>query len=394
MDKPTPRYPFKEHPGEVIGKGTFWGESKVMEHGDDWVVKETISPGKNTIETLKENKEDYELFKKWLSDYVPETQFVRGQNDEGKEVNLMRQRRVRGRSLHDIPVNEVMKNERIRAQLADFYSKCIQMWEEVGRIPDLTGMGEPFRSRNLIIQGRNERLFLVDTSAPKNRFSKEAMVFFRLRAQMQIDKMKKFVKSEMEKNPLLKYRREQESVELPGTYDLEQTLAVIDTLEQQLKEGNTTGTGTKREGIRGDIENIMGWHGKSSPQTPLSDEQRVEQLKRLEAAAKSAPQAKSMEKIVSWLQRGIEELKLDQVENAIKDNALISDEKKEQASVIIDQLSKLNERLDELNKILGEDSGIRHGESRLTPEQSAEYTQVNQDIKKKKIELYEFVKKM
>lgn len=192
-NSPTPTYPFKEPVGNQIGKGTFWGESKVMEHGDDWVIKETIAPTKNNLETLAANKADYDFFRERLDEYIPVTQFIRGQNAAGEPVNLVRQKRIRGKTLSEFSREEIMSNDSLRTQLADLFQRCIVMWEKDGRIPDLSPKGGPLKTTNIMVEDSTGKIYLVDTSAPKKYFSRDAFFIFRLRSRSSVGQMKAFL---------------------------------------------------------------------------------------------------------------------------------------------------------------------------------------------------------
>ena len=195
-------FPFAIQPGEEIGRGV---EFRVLRHVDGWVVKEGIHPEANTFEQLKQDKEDYEVFQKYLAKFLPETQHIRGNNSEGNPVNIIRQREIRGAPLSDLSNAAVFDNKEVRFQLVELMEGCTKMWDEIGRAPDLYGPQDdkikvfnPRFARNIMLEEGTSKIWLVDTAASSQVFSKKTMLQYRpslfvLRASMKrfLNKLRK-----------------------------------------------------------------------------------------------------------------------------------------------------------------------------------------------------------
>ena len=162
--------------GKLIARGTFFGGSRVYENSDSWVIKETASP----------SQPDYEFFKSRLGNFIPETQF---------QGQIIRQKRIHGRRICDINLTELTSNPKIISQLTDLFSRCVQMWEEDGRIPDLLSPDQgPLKTTNIMIENDSDRVYLVDTTANVKYFSKKSFILYRLRQEFTIKALKKFVR--------------------------------------------------------------------------------------------------------------------------------------------------------------------------------------------------------
>lgn len=188
------QYPFKTQPGEQIAKG--WSESRVFKQEPGWVIKVTYRGKRNTLEQLTENKSDYEFFKSRLGDNVPETQFVRGTEESGKEVNIVRQREIVGKTLKNYPKERLEKNPEAQKNLMELFKKILKMWDEDGRIPDVVGhlfSTHPKQTSNIIIENGTNKAYLVDTSASKRFQSKNAPFIYRKLSENIIKNMRGYV---------------------------------------------------------------------------------------------------------------------------------------------------------------------------------------------------------
>lgn len=193
-------YPFKIQPGEEIAKG--WSESRVFKHEPGWVIKITYRGKRNTLEQLAENRSDYEFFKSRLGDNVPETQFVRGTNEKGREVNIVRQREIIGKTLKNYPKELLEKNPEAQKNLVGLFKKILKMWDEDGRIPDVVGhffSAHPENTSNIIIEDGTNKVYLVDTSASKRFQSKNAPFIYRRLSENIVKNMRGYVEKREKK---------------------------------------------------------------------------------------------------------------------------------------------------------------------------------------------------
>lgn len=130
-------------------------------------------------------------------------------------------------------------------------------------------------------------------------------------------------------------------VPTPTIYDKEETSTVLEDLKARLKRGDTTSPKRLRDGIIGDIENIMGWHDNFSPQTSLTDQQRVSELNQLKAAARPTDAqtiSADIQKVVTWIDGRIEELKLTQANKFIESPTEIEQEKSDAVTMLLKRI--------------------------------------------------------
>lgn len=190
-------FPFKEQPGEEIGRGI---EFRVLKHNDGWVVKEGIHPEADTLEQLKMDKEDHTIMGKHIGKFLPETHHIRGHTSEEKPGNIIRQREISGRPLYDLSDEEI-NDDKVRSQLVELFEGCAQMWDQEGRVPDLYGPEgsvlksiNPRYARNIIVEDETDKVWLVDTSANVLVFSKKAMLRYKPHLAILRRNMNSFIK--------------------------------------------------------------------------------------------------------------------------------------------------------------------------------------------------------
>lgn len=176
-------FPFAEQPGAEIGRGV---EFRVLKHGDGWVVKESINPVANSFDHLKEDMHDYEIFSRYIPDFIPETQHIRGHISDGTEGNILRQREVVGRPIAKLSDLE-LADENIKSQLVTLFTGCNRMWEQEGRMIDLYGPRNsglktfnPRFANNIVIENETNKVWVIDTAANKIGFSKEAVLKYKI----------------------------------------------------------------------------------------------------------------------------------------------------------------------------------------------------------------------
>jgi len=192
-------YPFKTQPSEEIARG--WSESRVFKQEPGWILKVTYRGWRNSLKQLAENKSDYEFFKEKLGDYIPETQFVRGTDERGRGVNIVRQKEIVGQTLAKYPHEKFEQNIEAQKNLVDLFNKLIKMWDVDGRIPDLVVFGgHPWNTPNIMIEDDTNKVYLVDTSASKRFQSKDAPFIYRKLSESVVKNMKVFVEKYKSKN--------------------------------------------------------------------------------------------------------------------------------------------------------------------------------------------------
>lgn len=135
------------------------------------------------------NSDEADLLRSGLApNQVPDSHFLIG-NFSGNPQLFAIQRWVKGRTLKNIPLKEVIGNQKMKESLADLFIKCSWVYQETGRFPDLIGgdrirIGRtsvqdprkiiwPLRSPNIMIEGNTA--VLVD--AKKLTFDPEDFRF-------------------------------------------------------------------------------------------------------------------------------------------------------------------------------------------------------------------------
>lgn len=201
MTEQAGKFPFAEQPGAEIERGY---EFRVLRHQEGWVVKEGIHPTENTFERLKQDKQDYDLMRRHIGKFLPETQHLRGHNAEGKPCNIIRQREIKGRPLFELTEEELMQDE-VRLQLIELFEGCSRMWDGAGQIPDLCGPWkswlstfkeayDPRYARNIMVEEGSNKVWLVDTAAWPIVFSKKAALQYKPRLALMRHNAAKFLK--------------------------------------------------------------------------------------------------------------------------------------------------------------------------------------------------------
>lgn len=190
----------EHHPKSLIGKGhKYFGEFEVFEHIPNWVLKVGFSLPKNTFSRLKEDKRDYDWLKKRFGNYIPETQFFRSYDAEGKATNMAMQKRIYGRVLWDVRPEEFKEKPEILSKVAAFLEEILKSWEEEGRTVDVVGSPlkelreNPLTSVNLMLQDGTDDIFLVDTGAPKITRSRNTLPMYRKVSEEDMVFFKKFI---------------------------------------------------------------------------------------------------------------------------------------------------------------------------------------------------------
>lgn len=174
--------------------------------------------------------------------------------------------------------------------------------------------------------------------------------------------------------------------------DLNQTDQIIEELKDKLRNGDKKGSGKFRFGIQGDIENIMGWHSQHSPQTPLTEDLRVQRLNSLKEAVAQSPNISEMSDIVNWLDERINEVIIRQVDPVIENANQIPETQKGEAQIILEEIANMKNSLQNIEVYkdshpLASQRGVNYSE-----EQLQEISKLLKEIDKKKVELYNLLK--
>lgn len=168
-----------------------------------------------------------------------------------------------------------------------------------------------------------------------------------------------------------------------ATYNMDETMEIASDLILKLKSGDIKGSGTKRFGIQGDIESVMGWHFDKGPVTPLSESQREKILALMKQAAEDSKNDELTD-LISWLDERVEDVSLGEADRIIADISIISEEKRGAAAKIIAEIQELISEY----KSLGTEDSHSLGSTQYTEEEELRSEVIEKDIKEKKIELF------
>ena len=179
------------------------------------------------------------------------------------------------------------------------------------------------------------------------------------------------------------------------TLNLEQTTQQLTSLGEQLRVGNFTGSGKLRGGIRGDIENVFGWQGKSSPETPLTDQDRVTWLEKFREEATAGKEATGApSSLVNWIDGRIEEIKETEVEKWMKARSQNPQPiNNESVQTLLDQFELAGREYGEIETRRFEDTHpmmVGRGKS-YSPEDEARMRELSVQRKNIKIGLYDIL---
>lgn len=174
----VPILPFAAKIGEILSMGR---ETVTRGFGPDHVVKtphsKSLKIGRGSLEYLKKTRDDYVLLKEYVSDFVPETYFIRVANEDGSPTNCIVQKRLKNvRPLFTVSDKELHEPE-IASQFLAFINGVIAMDQDTGKIPDMFGRPvgplnpkfyNPRYAKNICIAEDdfgNKRIYLTDVGA-------------------------------------------------------------------------------------------------------------------------------------------------------------------------------------------------------------------------------------
>lgn len=166
--------------------------------GKKYAVKVHKYTGPELDKIIEQEKGDYEHFKRGpLSEYILETQFVKGHGLDGEPCQIAIQLWIEGRKVGEIGVDEILGSPKLLGALKQFQIRMIQRYTRERQWLDYVGFGlKPenrsllnrinclslLASRNLIWDG--DRLWLTDTTNHwwffNNQPAGNKMTFWRL----------------------------------------------------------------------------------------------------------------------------------------------------------------------------------------------------------------------
>lgn len=173
---------------------------------------------------------------------------------------------------------------------------------------------------------------------------------------------------------------------------MEQSTQKLNALSDQLRAGNFIGSGELRDGIVGDIENIFGWHGQFSPETPLTNQDRVTWLEKFrEAAVVGAETTHAKRTPINWIDGRIEEIKETEVDKWMKARAQTSEPLNEPVRALLNRFKTTGNEYGEILARGIEDTHpmmIGRGKS-YTPQDEARMRELFLERKNIKLSLYD-----
>lgn len=132
----------------------------------------------------------------------------------------------------------------------------------------------------------------------------------------------------------------------PTILNKEQVEERLASIEAALATGKFEGSGNYWGGIRGDIENLFGWHGPQSPQTDLTPQQRVNHLvsfinsAEIGCEAMGIPTARSP---VMWLEEITSQIKRSEASKLLDDQRYHSNPTVQEIREIDNRINQIKE---------------------------------------------------
>lgn len=163
-----------------------------------YAVKIHVYTGPRLDEIIRQEKEDYENLRRGpLGGHIPETQFVKGHDLDGKPCQITIQPWIEGRKVGEREVNEILSDSRLLEALKQFQTKMAVRFMQDRQCLDYVGFGLKPEERSLfnrvnslsLLASRNliwdeNRLWLVDTTnhwwSFNNQLQENKMTFWRL----------------------------------------------------------------------------------------------------------------------------------------------------------------------------------------------------------------------
>ena len=143
------------------------GEKRVIKCGSlsyeisspDWLDEE---PPVGSLEFSQNRKNDFQKLKEHLGDCVVETVFVYGLDENDQHSNFEIQRKISGKSLGNLTLEERKRAPNLNEQISSFAKKSLDMFRSIGWVPDVHA--DVFRTDNLIVSPEGS-LKLIDTDS-------------------------------------------------------------------------------------------------------------------------------------------------------------------------------------------------------------------------------------
>lgn len=158
----------------------------------------------------------------------------------------------------------------------------------------------------------------------------------------------------------------------------------ISVLKTQILAGDFNGSGTRRDGMRGDIEYLMGWE-HNNPIPDLTQDLRIKYLTEIRAIAEeNNDESDSAVSLIMWLDSRINEVTLSEVEDILKDMSAIPDDKKDKIEKVLEEVKKKEEQL---VPYLGKE--VRRGQSLPPEDELKRIGELIGEIETLKLRIYE-----
>jgi hypothetical protein len=120
----------------------------------------------------------------------------------------------------------------------------------------------------------------------------------------------------------------------------------LDEIVSNLSNRNTLGRNSCKRGIRGDIEEYLGWHLDNLSDSPLTERDRVLALRIINDVDFMKSSEMAGTDLKDFISQKIDELSIDEVDNYIKNRQSNSDKtEKEEIKLLCNSVNELDEKL-------------------------------------------------
>lgn len=182
--------------GQVRGHGsqTVVADFELSYESPVWRMRQLVLkyeriPGIIPRARLADELRNEKLARCYLGSFMPATLRVVGHGMNNQPSALTYQQRIDGEQLRNVPLRRLLANVEICRQMVAFCDAVMQMAKSTGQTPDLCGtlprldhLSNLFwRSRNVLVDFRNNKVWLVDTGWKEGE---ESLVQGRLRSRI------------------------------------------------------------------------------------------------------------------------------------------------------------------------------------------------------------------
>ncbi len=161
----------------------------------------------------------------------------------------------------------------------------------------------------------------------------------------------------------------------------------LDEIINNISSKNMTGRNSLGRGIRGDIEEYLGWHENNLKDSPLTQQDRIKTLKQITSSEHMMSDAMIGSDLKKFVDDKIVELMIDEADVYLSErNTLPKSNESKEIETISNSINNL-----ELELSSSTDNHIKVEYEGYTKEEQSKRDELHRNIKEQKINLYKLV---